>query len=329
MKVASGSREFITPRKTRARDLLLGIDGGGTKTHAIITDSNLNILGEGLAGPSNPLRVGIGNAATAVREAFDKACAHAGVQRTDIVAAEIGLAGVKREDIGLRLREALSSLGISLIEIVSDATIALYGATGGKPGLVSIAGTGSICCGINAQRKRHCAGGWGPLAGDEGGGAWIARRALQAVAHASDGRGPETSLSKLSCVYFNVKSADDLSTALYAPQMTSERIAGFGRCVIEAAQNRDAVARRVVCEAGHELGKAAVAVIQRLRMTRDSFQLAYVGGVFKAGELVLGTLREEVSSVAPKAFFGPPQLSPALAAARMAQEHLRDFAVAV
>lgn len=320
----------MKPRKARsARELLLGIDGGGTKTHAVITDSRLNILGEGIAGPSNPLRVGISNAATAVREAIDKACARAGVHRTDIVAAEIGLAGGKREDIRSRLREALSSLGIGSLEIVTDADVALFGATGGKPGLVVIAGTGSICCGINGQGKRACAGGWGPLAGDEGGGAWIARRALQAVAHASDGRGPETTLSKLACAYFNVKIADDLSTALYAPQMTNERIAGFGKRVIEAAQNRDAVARRVICDAGRELGLAAVAVIRKLRMTRDTFQVAYVGGVFKASELVLVPLRQEVSSVAPKAFFGPPQLSPAVAAARMAQEHLRDFAVAV
>ena len=330
MKAASGPTEFIKPRRMRgARELLLGIDGGGTKTHAVITDSSLNILGEGDAGPSNPLRVGIGNAATAVREAIDKACAHAGVQRAEIVAAEIGLAGGKREDIRMRLREALSGLGIGFLEVVTDAEIALFGATGGKPGLVVIAGTGSICCGINGQGKRGCAGGWGPLAGDEGGGSWIARRALQAVAHASDGRGPETSLSKLACDYFNVKEADDLSTALYAPQMTNERIAGFGKRVIEAAQNRDAVARRVICDAGRELGLAAAAVIRKLRMTRERFQVAYVGGVFKAGELVLGPLREEVLSVSPNAYFGPPQLAPAVAAARMAQEHLRDFAVAV
>ncbi|MGB9181760.1 MAG: BadF/BadG/BcrA/BcrD ATPase family protein [Pyrinomonadaceae bacterium] len=320
----------MKPRRVRgARHLLLGIDGGGTKTHAVITDSGLNILGEGIAGPSNPLRVGISNAATSVREAFDKACADAGVQRADVVAAEIGLAGVKREDIRLSLREALSSLGIGSLEIVTDATIALFGATGGKPGLVVIAGTGSICCGINAQRKRACAGGWGPLAGDEGGGAWIARRALQAVAHAADGRGPQTSLSKLARAYFNVKEVDDLSTALYAPQMTNERLAGFGKRVIEAAQSGDAVAHRIISEAGRELGLAAAAVIQKLRMTRDSFQVAYVGGVFKAGELVLGPLREEVLSVAPNAFLAPPQLAPAVAAAHMAREHLRDFAVAV
>ncbi len=164
--------------KVNKHGFLLGVDGGGTKTRAVITDGAFQILGEGVAGPSNPLRVGISNAAMAVREAFAKACVAAGVQAGDIVAAEIGLAGVRREDIRERIKEALLALGIGALEVVTDADIALYGATGGAPGLVIIAGTGSICCGRNARGKHACAGGWGPLAGDEGSGSWIARRAL-------------------------------------------------------------------------------------------------------------------------------------------------------
>jgi N-acetylglucosamine kinase-like BadF-type ATPase len=99
------------------------------------------------------------------------------------------------------MRETLAPLGIGEIQVCTDADIALYGATDGAPGLVVIAGTGSICCGINARRKRFCAGGWGPIAGDEGGGAWLARRALRAVAYAFDGRGPKTALTDLACAY--------------------------------------------------------------------------------------------------------------------------------
>src|SRR5205085_1623014 len=142
---------------------------------------------------------------------------------------------VRRADLRERMRESLIGLGVNSVEVVTDAEIALYGATGGAPGLVLIAGTGSICCGRNARGKRVCAGGWGPLAGDEGGGAWLARRALQAVAQATDGRGPATTLCQAACAYFNVATADDLSLALYAPSMTNERIAGFGRQVVPRA----------------------------------------------------------------------------------------------
>src|SRR5205085_1885323 len=85
----------LSPR-THAPEYVLGVDGGGTKTHAVIADEHGRVLGEGFAGPSNPLRVGVNTAAAAVREAVDQACDAAGVRRADIVAAEVGLAGVRR-----------------------------------------------------------------------------------------------------------------------------------------------------------------------------------------------------------------------------------------
>ena len=318
------------PRDLHAPLIVLGVDGGGTKTQAIITDEEGRTLGEGLAGPSNALRVGVSNAAAAVREAVDRACAAADVRRTDIVSAKIGLAGVRRADLKERMADALQrALGISSLEVVTDADIALHGATGGKPGLVLIAGTGSICCGKSARRKHACAGGWGPLAGDEGSGSWIARRALQAVAQATDGRGEATILDEAACQYFNVATPDDLSLAIYAPSMTNERIAGFARHVIEAAAARhDAVANVIITEAGRELSVVACTVIRKLRIERESFQVAYVGGVFSAGELVLAPLRAGIRRVAPHAFLSPPQLPPALAAAAMAREQMRRLALA-
>lgn len=278
-------------------------------------------MGEGTSGPSNPLRVGIARAAAAVREAIDKACEAAQVRREDILAAQVGLAGARRTELRERVREALGNLGIADLEVVADADIALYGATNGEAGVVVIAGTGSVCCGVNARGKRNCAGGWGPVAGDEGGGAWIARRALRAIAHASDGRGPKTSLMTAACAYFHVTSPEDLSTAIYAPTMTNERLAGFGKQVIEAAKAKDPVAREIVAEAGRELGLAVEAVIRNLKLESERFQVAYVGGVFAAGgDLVLGPMSERILQIAPLAFVAPPRMSPPLAAARMARE---------
>jgi N-acetylglucosamine kinase-like BadF-type ATPase len=322
--------DFLGTPRPVSRRAVVGVDGGGSKTHAVILDVNSAILGEGLAGPSNPLRVGIANAAAAIREAIDRACEVAQLRRTDLVAAEVGLAGARRKELSARMREALLGLGIGEIVVVGDADIALYGATEGEPGLIVIAGTGSICCGINARGRRICAGGWGPVAGDEGGGAWIARRALRAIAHAVDGRGPTTSLTSAACTYFHVSDPNDLSTAIYAPTITNERLAGFGRHVIEAAKAKDRIAREIMAESGRELGCAAAAVIRNLKLERETFQVAYVGGVFKAaGELVLSSMREAVKPVAPRAYFAPPRFSPAVAAARMARAHLNHIALAV
>ena len=321
--------DLLTARRLRVQHSVVGVDGGGTKTAAVILDSNQRVIGEGRAGPSNPMRVGIATAAAAVREAIDSACVMAKVRREDLLAAEIGLAGAGRRELRERMREALSTLGIADIEVVTDADIALYGATDGAPGIVVIAGTGSICCGVNARGKRICAGGWGPIAGDEGGGAWIARRALRGVAHASDGRGPKTLLTGLACTYFRVSSADDLVTAIYAPSSTNERLAGFGKDVIEAAKQKDPVAQSIIDEAGTELSHAAITVIKNLNLERERFQIAHVGGVFEAsGDLILDRMRKEVQKVAPLAFFQPPHFSPAVAAARMAREHINHIALA-
>ncbi|HWP56039.1 MAG TPA: BadF/BadG/BcrA/BcrD ATPase family protein, partial [Pyrinomonadaceae bacterium] len=248
------------------RELVAGVDGGGTRTRAVVLDGH-RVIGEGEAGPSNPLRVGVSSSVTAIRDAIDRACGAALIHRDDLVAVGIGLAGVRRKDIRTRMHDVLvETLGVETIEIVSDGDIALYGATDGKPGVVIISGTGSISVGVNRHGKRVYAGGWGPVAGDEGSGSWIARRALQMVARASDGRGPQTALTEAACEYFQVSAVEDLSTAIYAPTITNDRIAGFSRLVIATARTGDEVALGIIDEAGKELGKAAVAVIRKLKM---------------------------------------------------------------
>ena len=330
------SKEPVSKRlahqPARGRRLVVGVDGGGTSTRAVIMDEGQKILGEGHAGPSNPLRVGILTAATNVRDAVDKACNEASIYRADISAAAIGLAGVRRKDIHDRTHEKLTEClkEIKSIQLFTDGEIALYGATGGKAGLVVIAGTGSICCGRNVQGKQVCSGGWGPIVGDEGGGSWIARKALQAVAHAADARGPKTALTSAALNYFKLATPEDLSTAIYAPSMTNDRLASFGKQVVRVATAGDEVAAAILNEAGSELGIAAIAVIKTLRMENDEFPVAYVGGVYGAGELVLGPMAQEIKRVAKKAYLSKPVFKPTIAAARIAQAHLfRDLALAV
>ena len=308
------------------RLLVAGVDGGGTGTRAVIMNEQRQVIGEGHAGPSNPLRIGIATAATNVRQAVDLACAEAGVHRDDILHATVGLAGVRRKDIrDVTLEKINHSLKeIKSIELLPDGDIALYGATDGQPGLVVIAGTGSICCGRNRQGKQVCAGGWGPIVGDEGGAAWIARKALQAVAHAADERGPKTGLTAAALMYFKVTTPDDLSTAIYSPAMTNDRLAGFGREVVRVARADDEIAIEILQEAGRELGIAAVAVIKKLRMQNDKFSVAAVGGVYGAGDLVLDAMREEIQKTAEHAVISEPLFPPVVAAARLAHARLRE-----
>ena len=300
-------------------NIYLGVDGGGTKTHAVLLDDTETPIGEGFAGASNPLRVGVETAVANIYQAAVAACDGANRSRDDIAAATFGLAGVRRRDLRQRIRERfVEKLNIKRIEVVTDAEIALFGTTMGKAGVVLIAGTGSICYGKNDAGETAIAGGWGPLAGDEGGGSNIARRGLQAIAKASDGRGQSTKLSAAGIEYFRTSTPENLLVAIYSPQMDNAKIAGFARFVVETARAGDAVAVEILKEAGFELGLAVNAVIAKLRLKNKKIPIGQVGSIFRAGSLLTESLVETVRRFAPKAYLAEPLLQPASAAAQMA-----------
>ena len=311
-------------KKTRPRkslNIFLGVDGGGTKTQAILFDEDKNVIGEGYAGASNPLRVGVETAVANIFQAITAASDAANRSRGDIAAATFGLAGVRRYDLRQSVRERLAQiLKIKFVEVVTDAEIALFGTTLGKAGVVVIAGTGSICYGRNDAGETAIAGGWGPIAGDEGGGSSIARRGLQAIAKASDGRGELTKLSEAGTDYFRTSSPENLLIAIYTPQMDNAKIAGFARLVVETAQTGDKIAVGIMREAGRELGSAVNAVIGKLKLKAKKIPIGQVGSIFRAGALITDSLLETVHPFAPKAYLANPLLQPGSAAAQMAFE---------
>jgi len=215
------------------------------------------------------------------------------------------------------LKEALP---ISDIALETDARVALAGATGNKAGVVIIAGTGSIACGINSRGRFARAGGWGPTMGDEGSGSYIGRRALESVVMSYDYRGEPTSMMEPILRHFGVSSPPELPPVIYDdPDKAMREIAQLSRIAVKAAREGDKVAREILKDATRELAVAAIAVIEQLRMERDEFQVAYVGGVFEAGELILDPLREEIQSFAPLTKIEPPIDPPVIGAVNMAK----------
>jgi len=315
MPIRSAGRKSLP----QSLNVYLGVDGGGTKTHAVLVDEKKTVVGQGFAGASNPLRVGVETAVANIYQATVAACDAANVSRGDIAAATFGLAGVRRLDLRQLIRERfIEKLKIRSVEVITDAEIALFGTTLGKAGVVLIAGTGSICYGKNEAGETAISGGWGPLAGDEGGGSNIARRGLQAIAKASDGRGQPTKLSQAGIEYFRTSSPENLLVAIYSPQMDNARIAGFARFVVETAQAGDEIAVEILREAGLELGLAVNAVVGKLKLKNKKVPIGQVGSIFRAGELITDTLLQTVHRFAPKAFLADPILQPASAAAQMA-----------
>ena len=312
-------------RKRQNHQLYLGVDGGGTKTRIALMNADGDVVCEGVAGPSNPLRVGVETAVANVAAAVNNACDLGGASRGDITAATLGLAGVRRADLKQRIRDRfMQILSIKKADVLTDAEIALFASTLGQPGLVVIAGTGSICVGKNAAGEFAISGGWGPLAGDEGGGVGIAQQALHSVAKASDGRGGQTILSERASEYFRASGPENLIVAIYSPQVDNSRIAGFARLVVETAREGDKIALGILRDAGEELGLAACAVIEKLNLRDERIPIGCVGSVFNAGELLKKPMLEKIRDCASLAYLTEPLMDPAHAAALMALRKYRN-----
>jgi len=297
----------------------LGVDGGGTNTRAVITDADYRILGEGHSEASNPLRVGFDEAFSHIEEAIDRACLEAGLERSEITAACIALAGVSDPAHHRRMEDALEIIGINNTKLVTDASAALYGALDGQAGVVVIAGTGSIAMGINLAGEHARSGGWGPTLSDEGSAYDIARRALKAVIASFDGRVPHTLLTERICDKLGVIDPSDLPRVIYSDDMDRTQIAALSVDVAEVARSGDRVAVDILEGAGRDLGELAGSVIRKLGMQDYTFRLAFVGSVFNAGEIILAPLRDVIRKIAPNAMVEEPMFPPTVGAAKMAQ----------
>lgn len=299
----------------------LGIDGGGTKTHAVITDSECRIAGEGFGGAANPLRIGLEEAVLHIEQAVADACAQAGIELGNIDSACAAIAGINHPIHYHTMKDALDeALHVGGLELVTDARAALEGALDGKAGVVVIAGTGSIAIGVNRDGQTARAGGFGPTLSDEGSGYYIAQRALKAVVSSFDGRSPKTTLAERICDRLGVADPSDLPGVIYNSDSEPVDIAPLAELVDEAAREGDEVARQILTAAGRELGRLAASVIDKLGLHSSAFRVACVGSVFRSGEVMLEPLREAVSRVAPHAEIGPPLYQPAIGAVKLAQK---------
>lgn len=299
----------------------IGVDGGASKTAAIVVDENGKKLGSGLAGGSNHLRVGIEEATRNVERAVNIALVEAGIAIVNVEYAYCGIAGA---DHPVHRQRVLDSLKIFFPRgnfiVDTDARIALTGAIGFGAGIVIISGTGSVSFGRNAAGSEARAGGWGPTLGDEGSGYWIAREGLSAIVRAHDGRGFATRMTDLLCVEYDMCNADDLPRFVYAATTQAGDIARYGKLVIEAAQSGDDVARDILARGGSELAECVLAIARRLHMTDTEFPVAYVGGAFHAGDLLLNPMRLRIQRDAPGATLIPPKVTPVEGAAMMAMQ---------
>jgi len=268
----------------------------------------------GQTGASNPITVGVDQAVTNIVDAVNMARKESRVEAFE--ASILGLAGASRSRLGEGLRKKLPYY-YGDTRIVSDAHSALAGATGCKPGVVVIAGTGSITYGVDAKGEEAQAGGWGWRLGDEGSGYTIGRNAILAALRAHDGRTPDTVLREMILGYLGLGAVEEIIDWMYAPGREPRDVAYLVPLVRDAEAAGDEAAKLVMAEAGAELGHVANAVIRRLGLT-GGFPVGLNGGVFKQPSVYIMAFEEVVRREAPDCALIKPRMPPVLGAALLA-----------
>jgi N-acetylmuramic acid 6-phosphate etherase len=276
-------RQPERPATPEENDLCLGIDGGGTRTIALLArcdGSRWTLLGRGPSGPANLHTVGSAAAFAALDAAVNAAFAAAGKVRTRVASACLGLAGAGRAAEQQQILDWARQADLAEnIEVTTDAEILLAAGTPAGWGLALVAGTGSIAYGRSAQGSTARAGGWGYLLGDEGSGYALVVAALQAIARAADERGQPTALTERLLARLGLRQPQELASAIYRGTWDRTKLAGLAPLVLETAEAGDAVAESVVAEAARELARAGAAVAAKLGMRDQSIPLALAGGV--------------------------------------------------
>src|SRR3954467_1314090 len=243
--------------------IVIGIDGGGSKTHVIVADEQGKTIGE-VTGPGSAVRPGQAeHSATVIADTVRDALASVEMTHVTPRVVAVGVAGAGRETERQQLWQALASkdLGTELV-IHSDFSIALDDAFGDGPGVLLIAGTGSVAFGRSPAGSTARCGGWGPVIGDEGSGTWIGRRALSIVTAASDGRETQTALTGAVLTAAEVNEVAELIP--WAASATRQQIASLAPVVFSVAEAGDLRANALISIAVEELMLHIRALSQQL-----------------------------------------------------------------
>ncbi|NOU85024.1 ATPase [Paenibacillus sp. LMG 31460] len=297
----------------------LGVDAGGSKTYTLVTDEQGQIIGKGHSGNGNH-QLGVEQALGNISNSVAMALQQAGLTHSDIEYAFFGLAGADRPIDNTILRPLIGGLGFTNYGIDCDTMIALRAGTTQPFGVVLICGSGTNSAGKNKQGEFFQCGGFTYQFGDFGGGGTLAVEAFRSVIRSWDGREQPTMLTELLIKFLGYNSVQDmfddfLDNNKSVPLHTT-------KLLFQAAEQGDEVACRILRVQGEELGKSAAAVIKRLKMEQETFQVVLAGSVIARGDgpFIHSYIEKAVSEVASNATIVKLNVEPVVGAVWMAME---------
>ncbi len=284
---------------------VMGVDGGATKTLAAVLDLQQQTLHLGHGGSSNPDSVGAHTATDSLVRATDEAIGRAGIEREQLDAAVLAIAGTDTVAVAAHVRERCPSAWV----VVNDVVGAWAAATDARPGVGVISGTGSNVLGVGPDGRAWRAGGWGHVLGDEGSGYWLAVQSIKAALADREASGPQTRLSAAAIDFFDVQGVEALATLVYAEPLSKGEIAAFAIETARVAYAGDEVARGLYARAAEELAKQIAAVVEQTALTGE-FPVGLIGSAFKAGELFVSPLAAAIHELAPQAQVAVVEMAP-------------------
>ncbi len=309
----------------------LGIDGGGTKTEAVVANESGFVLGRGAAGGANPHNLPMDVAYENITQAALQAITQAQQKDKQVDAFHLGgvclgLAGIDTASDRKKVSEYITQVSKGQARFVgqqmvlcNDGFVGLKSATDDNWGVCMISSTGSNVYGVNQLGNEATAGDWGYLLGDQGSGFALGLKLIQKVIREHDGRKPQTKLTNLVLEHLKLNQAVDLIPWAYGGQVPVRDIASLSQILNHSELEYSPDVWEVVGATIRELVEAYLAVVRRLEISDKVFNLVLIGGLFNLKFPLKERVKHAILEVTPQVRVMTPSRSPAEGAVRVAQ----------
>lgn len=263
-------------------EYIIGVDGGGTKTVAVAYDLNDFEIGRGLAGPGN-LNVDFEMALGNIKDTISQCLKHIDSRWADgkCLCIYLGIAGIEVGDNIEKIQKGIGAAFQCKVIGIHDSQLAHAALLKGQDGLLTIAGTGSVCFG-RVQGKTGRTGGWGHLLGDQGSGYWIGLEGVKRMIKDYDSGRPASDLSSAILTSLGMKDANDIKGYIYSTGYQS--VASLTPVVAELAGHGDRQSIEILEHAGLELALMTETLYQKLKMNPPG-RIAISGSVLSRVEI--------------------------------------------
>lgn len=299
---------------------VIGIDGGGTKTHALLLDEQGQIRATASGSTANYHATGYEQTVSTLYELIHRLTGQASLQDSEISQIVCCLAGIDSDQDALLMEQELIKHLACPIHVYNDGLAALYSVDGRGEGAILVAGTGSVAMGRDSTGELFRAGGWGHLVGDLGSGFDIGKRAIIAVLAASEGTGPVTVLSEHIPQVVQVEDANQLIAWASAYDRLPRELAALVPTVVQAAEAGDQVSREILTQIALELGKLGNHILDKGNWKQK--QLTLVGGLEHIWKWIGPTLMESIAEKHADVQWVKPLYSPVVGASLLAFDQL-------